>query len=79
MSLTVDPECIRDCADLNEMTVEGFDIPSADRPISISSPKSSASSGLSAWQPIQKEVRPTGDDVGPDLAVTATGFGAVPP
>ena len=33
-------------------------------------PKSSASSGLSAWQPIQKEVRPTGDDVGPDLAVT---------
>src|SRR5512133_3967930 len=36
----------------------------------ISSPKSSASSGLSAWQPIQKEVRPTGDDVGPDLAVT---------
>jgi hypothetical protein len=36
----------------------------------ISSPKSSASSGLSAWQPIQKEVRPTGNDVGPDLAVT---------
>ena len=36
----------------------------------ISSPKSSASSCLSAWRPIQKEVRPTGDDVGPDLAVT---------
>jgi hypothetical protein len=31
---------------------------------------SSAKSGLSAWQPIHKEVRPTGDDVGPDLAVT---------
>jgi hypothetical protein len=28
-----------------------------------SSPKNSAISGRSAWQPIQKEVRTTGDDV----------------
>jgi hypothetical protein len=72
-------------ADLNEITVEGSTSRQTIGPIhlqrmarrasrrartAISSPKSSASSGLSAWLPIQKQVRPTGDDVGPDLAVT---------